>query len=533
MRIFTFTLIFSLIVSTEVIAQSIDISLVSQLTIGGDNFDAATNILKLSDGGYLVGGISDSNISGEKTDSCRGDFDYWVIKLDAQFNEVWQRTFGGDSLDGLNSMLQTSDGNILVGGTSRSQTSGDKTAQSKGITDMWVIKIDANGNEIWQKTYGGDSHEKLRDIVELANGRLLFSGHSDSEISGDKTAQPKGSIDYWLVVTDSIGNVLFDKCYGGDDVDAINDASLLPNGNILLTGNTTSPLSGDKTEELYGYINIWLVCLDSTNWSVVWDKTIGGNTFDIKARTEVLDNRIYTAVISQSDSGGTKSENSRGDSDYWITCLDINGNVMWDKTIGGVAKEEGIAITKTSSGNLLIGGISRSNSSFEKEENSKGDYDLWPVCIDTNGNIKWQKTIGGSLSDGMQAVLEISPSNYILCGNSESTISGDKTDISRGWFDYWIVEVSSSVGISETGTLELTMFPNPAFEELRISIPASVDENYTLLLSDNNGKVIINQALRGGSNEINLGDLSQGVYTVSVLDEILNIASRKIVKLNR
>src|SRR4029079_14429381 len=125
--------------------------------------------------------------------------DYWVIKLDANGTKVWDKTIGGSNLDVLKSLRQTSDGGYILGGYSDSDISGDKTQANKGNKDDWVVKLDASGNKIWDKTIGGSGYDAITSLQQTVDGGYFLGGLSESDISGDKSQNSQGGYDYWAV----------------------------------------------------------------------------------------------------------------------------------------------------------------------------------------------------------------------------------------------------------------------------------------------------------------------------------------------
>src|SRR5690606_31076466 len=174
-----------------------------QNTIGGSDGDFMTVLEATDDGGYIMGGYSSSNISGDKTENSNGGIDMWIVKIDASGNISWQNTIGGSGDDFLISLKQTSDGGYIVGSGSDSNISGDKTENSKGGLDYWILKLDTAGNILWQKTYGGNMPEFDNHIMETADGGYFVGGYSDSGISGDKTDPTNGQRDYWALKLNS------------------------------------------------------------------------------------------------------------------------------------------------------------------------------------------------------------------------------------------------------------------------------------------------------------------------------------------
>ncbi len=492
----------------------------------------------LGDGSFLACGDSRSAISGDKTDDNRGMQDYWMIKFSPALNEIWQRTYGGDDLDLLSVVMEIADnGDMLVAGSSSSNISGDKTAPNNGESDFWVLRLDSDGNEVWQHTYGGGQADFLSDVLALDNGTFLLGGASRSGISGDRTAALKGLSDYWLVCIDGDGNKLWDRSYGGGRIDSLTSVSLSSNGDVLLFGSSDSNTGIDKTEERFGNEGVmdgWLIALDS-DWNPVWDRTIGGTSEETYGAVTTDEDRIFATMLSHSNASGTKSEDQRGQGDYWVTCLDLNGNIRWDRTIGGDSYESFFAKTRLISENrLMVFGSSRSDASFEKIEDSKGGYDLWPIIVDSLGAMVWQATIGGDSIDAAMDGFELDEGHFVLLGYSLSGISGDKTEVNRGVRDFWLVEIASSVGISEANPLELSMYPNPAYEELQITWKEASQGCVGLIqLYDANGRMVEQKNMQSNMTTISTGHLPQGNYTVTLTDCNGSVAARQLVHLKR
>ena len=170
-------------------------AIIWQKTIGGSSGDFSTVLEPTSDGGFILGGYSTSNISGEKTENSNGGTDIWIVKIDASGNIMWQRTIGGSGEDFLTSLKQTSDGGYILGAGSDSNISGDKTENSRGGLDYWILKLNSSGAIVWQKTYGGAQPEFDTYVVETTDGGYFVGGYSDSDISGDKTVPNRGQRD--------------------------------------------------------------------------------------------------------------------------------------------------------------------------------------------------------------------------------------------------------------------------------------------------------------------------------------------------
>ncbi|NNV54327.1 T9SS type A sorting domain-containing protein [Limnovirga soli] len=422
-------------------AVNAQVSITSQQTVGGNADDKLSCLLFTNDGGTLAAGFSSSGISGEKTENSRGSADYWVVKRSKTGLIQWDKTIGGSLSDQLITAIQTLDSGYLLAGVSQSGKTGDKTDTSRGGTDFWIIKLRKNGNIAWQKTFGGKEDDECRSVQQTADGGYILGGHSRSDISGDKSENSKGGSDFWLIKTDKNGNKIWDRTFGGNDYDGISSLQQTGDGGYILGGKSDSNISGEKSQNSKGGFDYWLVKVNN-NGNIIWDKTIGGNAADNFKYLQITKDKGYIlGGFSASNISGDKTENSRGANDYWVVKLDSLANIQWDKTIGGNADEQFYALQQTLDLGYILAGYSRSPISGEKSESGKGLDDYWLVKLDRNGNFNWDKTIGGSLNDDLTSVKEIKRNQFILGGFSGSGISFDKTESSRGLTDYWIVNI--------------------------------------------------------------------------------------------
>ncbi|MBL0050532.1 MAG: hypothetical protein IPP29_02910 [Bacteroidetes bacterium] len=413
-----------------------------------NDYELTYSNLIVTTGGYLFGGTSFSNFSGDKSENSNGFEDYWIIKIDTLGNIVWQNTIGGSGHDMLTCIISTSNGGFLLGGWSDSPISGDKTVDSKGSYDYWILKIDSLGNIVWQNSIGGSSADYLSSISLSIDGGFLLGGYSASSISGDKTEGCNGFWDYWVVKIDSVGNIVWENTIGGNSADYLISIASAPDGGFVLAGNSNSNISGDKTENCIGDIDYWAVKIDSLG-TIIWQNTIGSNTTDYLATiVNLLTGDYVLGGSSTANISGDKTENSNGLSDYWVVKIDSLGKIVWQNTVGGNQDESLSAIVADPNGDLILAGSSNSNVSGDKTENRFGIADYWIIKFDSTGNILWQNTIGGNGQNGLSAIVCDHYGDYVLGGYSNSNISGNKTENSNGGYDNWIVKLSSSSRIT-------------------------------------------------------------------------------------
>ncbi len=268
----------------------------------------------------------------------------------------WDKTFGGNLDDAPHKLRVTVNGGYLIGGYSWSGLSGDKSQISKGSSDFWILMTDNNGVKVWDKSFGGSGFDNLIDLQQTTDGGYILAGHSNSGIGSDKSQASKGSLDYWVVKIDANGNKLWDKTYGSSNTDYLNTIRQTSDGGYILGGLSDGSNDGDKSQPSRGVQDYWVIKLDSLG-NKQWDQTLGGSSLDfITSIIQTADGGYLVGGYSNSGVSGDKSQPSRGDSDFWIIKLNASGAKLWDKTIGGNNAETWMDLLQTSNGNYIIGG---------------------------------------------------------------------------------------------------------------------------------------------------------------------------------
>ena len=389
---------------------------------------------------WYFGGYSNSGINGNKSEDKIGLYDYWIIKTDSAGNIVWQNVIGGTQNDYLNNVEPTADGGYILGGTSFSDSTADKSENKNGAQDFWIVKTDASGNIVWENTIGGDAYDYLHIIHQTPDGGYIAGGYSDSGLSGDKSEAGQGFIDYWIVKLDATGNIEWDNTIGGSGSDNLFDISLTSDGGYIVAGSSTSGISGDKTEAAVGN-DYWILKLDGSG-NIEWQNTIGGSTEDIPASiVQTGDGGYIVGGKSNSAISGDKTEAAVGGNDYWVIKLDASGNIEWQNTIGGTGSDIVNKVMQASDGEYMIAGTSASPLSGDKTEASMGLDDYWLVKIDELGVITWDNTIGGNKSDNLVDVQVTADNGYKLGGYSSTGINGDKSVAGFGGIDFWTIKL--------------------------------------------------------------------------------------------
>lgn len=372
---------------------------------------------------------------------------YWIVKTDDQGNKQWDKSYGGSGEEGLSTVVKATDGGYLLAGSSTSGISGDRSQSSRGGWDYWVVKVTRTGVKQWDKRFGGSGDDYIASVVPTSDGGYLLAGSSSSSISGDKSEASRGRRDYWVVKVNIKGIKQWDKRFGSSGDDYLTSVIQTVDGGFLL-GGFSSGIRGDRSQPSRGLLDYWVVKVDSRG-TKLWDKRFGGSSNDrLKSLIPTADGGYLLAGTSVSDISGDKSQASRGsaDSDYWVVKVDSRGNKLWDKTIGGSRNDDLASIIPTAYGGYLLAGTSVSGIGGDKAQESRGFQDYWIVKVNRNGTKEWDRRFGGAAQDQIYSVIPIvsdfvSKSGYLLAGSSSSAISGDKTQPRRSNNDYWIVNV--------------------------------------------------------------------------------------------
>jgi hypothetical protein len=313
----------------------------------------------------------------------------WVLKLDREGNTLWNQTFSEGAGSEFRSVLDLDDGFLLVG----------NVFLPSGDTDGYVAKIDAEGKLSWNVTLGGGKVDKLFSAVETQDGFVLVglthSFGNDSEV--------------WVVKVDSDGSEVWNKTYGGTMEDAGRAITSTEGNHYVVAGYTNSMGNGD-----YDFL---LLKIDASG-SLSWNKTYGGLQSD---KAYAIAETAGEYVIA----GDTRSKGN-GDNDAWIIKIDSNGNLLWDETVGGEEFDMPTCVTASNGEGCLVGGFTFSFGN--------GERDFWLFKVDDSGNIPWSCTVGRSGFEEAYAVLETAENEFVMAGWTNS--------IGQGHYDFYVVKIS-------------------------------------------------------------------------------------------
>ena len=387
-------------------------------TLGGTKNESAQSITRTTDGGYAILGHTQS-MDNDVENKTNESYDYWLLKFDSNNNLQWQKAYGGTDDDRGSDIIQTSDGGYAITGFSKSKN-GD-VAQNAGASDFWVSKLNTSGAIIWQKSFGFSGADNGISIIQTNDNGFLLTGVLDVSASGGEgnskslLAKKHAGGDYWAIKIDASGNKAWSRYYGGTFTDTPYDAIQTEDNGYIIIGSSDSndvDISANK-----GSYDFWVIKISETG-TLIWEKSFGGSEID-EARAITKSNDGNYIIVGDTRSNDLDVSTNKGAADVWMIKMSPNGNLIWEKSFGGTSFDVGRSIHKTLDGGFLISGSSRSaNGDFNSNQ---GQNDALILKIDASANLKWQKTIGGSDIDFAYDTLQLDDDSIIVIGESGSS----------------------------------------------------------------------------------------------------------------
>jgi len=528
---------------------------IADKAIGGTAQEVYGQIIKINSEKFMLFGRTKSENSGNVSDSsCHGITggpyeDILISSIDTGMNIKWDFNCGGDNIEFTGFPYFWGNGKIIFCSQSKSDSSCEKTNNTKNNNnnyDYWLCMMDTAGGMIWDKDIGSLDLDNHPILTRLTDGNILICGLSSYGISGDKSEFGSGGNDYWVIKLDSLGNKIWDHCYGGIGSEyAVGspgrpytfDLAPITNGGFILAGTTNSGQGGMITEIPRGNFDIWIAAIDSAG-NVLWEHRYGGSVNNFLHSILINQQGILIGGQTDSPQGLDVSDPSYGGKDVWLIQTDFVGNIIWDKRYGGNLDEYPVKITPLINNKFLISCTTKSNQGFDISEPTYGGNDYWVFEIDSSGNKLWDKRFGGPSDDWLQSIISISDSLFILCGDAFTGTSAVKSDSGYGVTDFWLVKFSISDTITALHNINenletIQLSPNPAFNVITLSAAYPLVQNTSIDIYDITGRVVYRKrvAINAKTFNIDISSFAQGSYWVKLSDHFTT-KSLKFVKLN-
>jgi hypothetical protein len=442
----------ALLLSGTVLAQSTPPPIQWQKCLGGTNEEVGLRIIDQVANGYIVGGSTASNdgdVHGIHT--LNGASDGWVVKLKPNGDTAWTKCLGGSSVDGFTIVRPTRDGGFIAVGTTLSQD-GDVHGGHPGLppstfnNEVWVVKLNANGDTLWTKTLGGTGTERNFDIKQtLDNGYILISSTTsyDGDVHGFHSPPIGNNPDIWVVKLTAAGDTAWTKCLGGAGSEYPHSIAQTQDSGYILSG-TVDSTDGDVHNFHGGFSDIWIVKLTASG-DTAWTKTLGGTGSEgyFSEIQQTMDGYILVDQTNSND--GDITTGNHGGSDAWIVKLTATGAITWSKTLGGSGNEGFSSIQQlVGSGDYIAVGYTSSNDGYVHGNHGNGDG--WIVKLTATGDTVWTECLGGSNQDVVRGVQQTIDNGLIIGGYTLSN-DGDVCG-NHGLLDIWVVKLGVDTGNS-------------------------------------------------------------------------------------
>ena len=437
-------------------------------TYGGDSFDNGECIVQTDDGGFIMAGYSydpDSN-----------DYNALVVKTDNVGNIIWQKLYGGPGDDGFSSIQPTSDGGYIVAG-------GTEPSASEN-SDLYLVKIDGDGRVEWQSTIGGRQDEYANSVIPTSDGNYLMVGLT--------TSYGTGYEDIYVVKTDDAGELVWSRTFGGSYFDKAFMVKETDDGNYVF-------VAGIDYYALHP-ANTMLAKLNP-NGDTIWTSVLGGNSPD-----------ACNAFVGTSDGGfmlvGWTMSYTNGEADYYLIKTDQMGQEEWHKHYGGIDRDIGRGIDVTEDGDYIVTGYSTNYGA--------GAEDIYTIKIDANGDSLWATAFGGTGMDQAMMVIQCSDGGYAVFGGTRSMGNGPGDMILVKYNAEQTGINDDNLNIPANFILQQN-YPNPFNGSTVISFTVPGSDQVSLKVFDLLGREVA-QLVEGipGQGQhcmtFDAGDLASGVY---------------------
>lgn len=542
-----------------------------QRNIKSNTQDFLSQLTITIDGQILLSGSTiQTNQQAVSSSNQNNGYDFHVLKMNQQGQTVWEKYFGGTQHDFLTATVSTQEGGFLLAGTSYSDEGLQKKNKSKGGSDIWLIRLDENGDEQWQKTLGTEVDEEAKSVIQTTDLGYYVAGNVQSKKGAF------GSKDVLLVKLDKNGKIINQLYLGGKGLDEVEKiiptkdggalvgiysrSSKMENGKMRtekessldeeskeetnLANNQPSTKNHQpstkesnssilipttyqpKTTEHYGEGDFWVVKL-SKEGKVEWEKSFGGKEDDHLRTLANTDTGFIIAGESRSSSSGNKKSNIKEGTDLWVISLNELGEEQWQKgfnfknrdvlmslnTISTLSTNNHQSTTK----GYLLGGYTQAEGKVQKN-----DETFWMLYVDNQGEEVWRKYVEGKEKKQEERLVAATinrDGSYLLAGTSAEELGKE---------NWKIVKLGDKQLEQLIEKQDMRIYPNPVTDYCYVEIGIEFKEA-TINVYDMTGKLAYQTKTKNSVTKINTARLPQGSYIVTANTENKSITN-KIVK---
>ncbi len=523
-----------------------------QKDIKSSTQDFLSQVTTTVDQQYLISGSSiqaagKTGVSSVASKQNNG-YDFHLVKLNQQGEEVWEKYFSGQNHDFLSATVATQEGGFLLAGTSHSGKGLGKKDASKGGSDIWLIRINEFGDELWQKTLGTSQDEEARSVIQTADFGFMVAGNVQNAANGF------GSKDVTVTRLDKNGKVLSELILGGRGLDEVEKMIPTPDGGALLgvysrsgefikdkrsmindkpssnkINDQLSSINYSKSTENFGEGDYWVIKLTKDN-KVEWEKNFGGKGDD-HLRTMVFTSSGYIiGGESRSERSGNKTVGIEEGTDVWLISLNTKGDEQWQKSYNfknrdilmGMnvinksqdKREKNQDLTK----GILLGGYTQAEGRIETD-----DETFWMIYIDNNGNEQWRKHVKGESRKKEERLSDLKMNkdgSIVLAGTSAEELGKE---------NWKIVKLGDSQIDQLIEKQNIKIYPNPVSDYAYVEIGFDFIEA-DIILYDMGGRQLQSLKTKNKVTKINTQNLIQGAYLIVIKTDTEKTANAKLIK---
>ncbi|QBA20203.1 T9SS type A sorting domain-containing protein [Chryseobacterium indologenes] len=533
---------FTLCTALGVSAQEV----IWQKDIQSSTQDFLSQVTTTIDQQYLITGSSIQSKSQPQATSSQKQYygyDFHLVKLNQQGQEVWEKYFSGQNHDYLSATFTTQDGGFLLAGTSYSGKGLDKKEDSKGGSDIWLIRINEFGDELWQKTLGSSSDEEARAVIQTTDLGFFVAGNVQNSVKG------YGSKDVWITRLDKSGKELSQLILGGKGLDEVEKMIPTKDGGALLgiysrSGvvktnnqqstiniNTPSDRSADynllsatsKQSDNFGEGDYWIVKLDK-NGKVEWEKNFGGKGDDHLRTLALTSTGFIIGGESRSERSGNKTVGIEEGTDLWLISLNERGDEQWQKSYNFKNRDilMGMSVLHSaddkSSKGILLGGYTQAEGRVETN-----DETFWMLYLDQNGTEQWRKHVKGESRKKEERLSDLKlnrDGSIVLAGTSAEELGKE---------NWKIVKLGDKQVDQLIEKYDIKIYPNPVSDYAYVEIGFDF-KDVDILLYDMSGRQLQSIKTKNRVTKINTQALVQGAYLVTIKTDNNKMANAKLIK---
>lgn len=351
----------------------------------------------------------------------------------------WQQCYGGSDPDDGEAISNAGNGFYLFCTTN---SNDGEVVGNHGLNDFWVVRTDSVGQLIWSETYGGSNYDQLNQVKPTNDGGFIILGSTESN-DGDVHGN-HGTSDYWVIKINSSGNILWQKCFGGSLGEVGADMDSTGHSGFICQGYSNS-VDGQVTGN-HGNFDYWVVKFDNQG-NIKWSNSYGGSNADFGSSiTSTNDGGAILGGWAGQPDGDVQCGFHGGNSDAWLVKLDSTGAIQWQQCYGGSQDETINCIKELSNGDYLCAGVTTSDDG--QVSDNHGSNDVWVIRIDHSGNLLDQKCFGGSDVDGSYFMKALTDGNFLVGGftySNNGDVSGNHSD--NGASDMWLIKITPDLNL--------------------------------------------------------------------------------------